>query len=124
VRFHVLADSRWQAPTQEGRGLHGGWSWSYRTDVCLDGPTSRVAVSQTAPKENHAAVLTLDEALSTTWRDHLELSGGAWLEPWLRQLWAAHTSSPEDLQDSRRAVLDAFERRHGRPPTTYEWEVA
>ena len=115
--FHVLADSDWTTPDP----APDGWRWTYRTDVHLAGSDSRVAVSQSAPKENHAAVLSLDEALSPTWRGHLGDSGGAWLEPWLLRLRSTAVAGRDLVH---RDLLAAFAQRRGRPPTTYEWDLA
>lgn len=118
MRFHVLADSDWRPPTTEEEAA--GWRWTHRVDVAFAGRESRVAVSETAPKENHAAVLTLDEARSPTWGRHRDLADAGWLVPWFEELAAARPWSARRLE---RAVLADFERRHGRRPTSYVWDV-
>lgn len=118
MRFHALADSDWRPPSVEERAA--GWRWRHRIDLALAGPASRVAVSETAPRENHAAVLSIADALAPTWDRHRQRAGGGWLAPWLERL---RDSSTADQDELHRALLDAFVRRHGRPAQTYEWDV-
>lgn len=118
MEFVVLADSAWDAPTPEEEAA--GWRWSYRLDVAFAGRDSRVAVSQTAPKENHAAVLGLAEALAPSWAEHRTRAGADWLVPWLERLSTTRNWRARGLE---RGVVAEFERRHGRRPTSYDWDV-
>lgn len=118
MRFHALADSDWRPPSPEERTA--GWRWRHRIDVSFAGPASRIAVSETAPKENHAAVLSLRDALAPAWDRHRQQADGAWLVPWLERL---RDSSSADQEEIGHALLVAFAQRHGRPPATYEWDV-
>ncbi len=118
MRFHCLATSDWSPPTAEEQAA--GWRWTYAVDVALAGRDSRVALSMLAPRENHAGVLRLEEALSPPWADHVHRAGAEWLLPWLSELRGV---SGWRSRRVHRRVLAAFAERHGRPPTSYTWDV-
>lgn len=118
MRFHALADSDWRPPTPEQ--VAAGWRWRHRVDVAFAGADSRVALSLTAPRENHAAVPGLVEALSPTWAEHRRLAGAEWLVPWLEALQGTRGRRARALEGE---VLEAFAHRHGRAATSYLWDV-
>jgi hypothetical protein len=114
--YWCLADSDWSPPTAEEEAR--GWRWRYRTDLAVAGVDSRVAISETAPRENHGGALRLHELLDTdTWDEHLQRAGATWLLPVLRRL--------ADGEDVGQAEVHAlFRDRHGREPECYEWDTA
>lgn len=118
MRFYVLASSDWRPPTPEER--EAGWRWTYEVGVSFAGPGSRVAVTASAPKENHAAVLTLAEASSELWAQHFRDADAEWLKPWLERL---RTGPGWRSRRVRRQLLEAFLQRHGRRATSYAWNV-
>lgn len=118
MRFHALADSDWRPPTPAEVAV--GWRWRHRVDVAFAGADSRVALSLTAPRENHAAVPGLVEALAPTWADHRRLADAGWLTPWLQVLAGTQGRRAHDLEGE---ILDAFAQRHGRAATSYRWDV-
>ena len=57
----------------------------------------------------HGAKCSVQELLSDSWRNHLRLCGALWLVPLLERFAAG-----EEI--TTKAVLDAYEQKHGQPP--------
>lgn len=112
ARFLNLASNRIDPPPELG------FVWPYEVGLGgLDGPRPRVAFSEGVAHGAAGGQFGIRDALGPHWRKHIGAAGGDWLMPYLRRIATGGKVSEEELAGD-------FERRHGHPPRSYDWDVA
>jgi hypothetical protein len=89
------------------------YAWPYDLDLCFDQTSEPIAFSEGVCHGSAGAVVSVETALSSDWRDFFEITNSLWLLPYL-ETYLATGSLPKD------AILKHFEEIYGRPADSYE----
>ena len=110
MRFLELASNRLDRPAGSE------FVWPYEVGLGgLASPRPRVAFSEGVGHGAAGGQFGVREAFAPRWSQHFAAADGDWLIPYLRRIATGGRVSEEELADD-------FERRHGHPPRSYEWE--
>jgi len=107
IRYYMLASGTATPP------VPGEVVWPYEVGLCFDAVSRPVAFSEGTGHCSSGGLFTAVEALTPTWREHLDLAQAEWLLPALCALAAGHTLDKEML-------LSQYKARHGIAPPTFD----
>jgi hypothetical protein len=111
IRHHVLARGT-KTPHQEG-----GVDWPYEVALCFDPVSRPVAFAEGSGHCSVSGLFTAAEALGELWQEHIAISQGEWLRPYLTELAAGRTIE-------RDVVLAHYRTLHGWAPPTFDIEAS
>jgi len=93
----------------------GNFPWPYIA-VCFELVPHPIAFSEGVGHGAAGCVVSAAEALEEKWKEHFDITGADWLIPYIELL-------AQGIPFQKTDILLAFERIHGRRPTSYESRV-
>ena len=96
----------------EGATVRSGGEWPYEVDICFDGVSRPVGLSEGKCHGAAGGDFTAAQALDPVWDEHFELAGGTWLRPYLARMAAGEPVTAEE-------VVGRYVALHGRQPETW-----
>jgi hypothetical protein len=87
--------------------------WPFDIDVCFETVQHPIAFSEGVGFGSAGCAVSAEEALTSKWKEHFEITDGSWLIAHLERLVQGIALPQEEM-------LRAYEQLHGKAPTSYE----